>query len=68
MLLDQDQQQIPADLWEAVDLTDYAVETRYPGRTEAVTEHEYHEAVAIAERLVRWAEQIMAATPPAEGQ
>jgi HEPN domain-containing protein len=60
-------QQVPPDIWEAVDLTDYAVETRYPGRIEAVTEDEYDEAVILAERVVRWVEQIVAATPAAGG-
>ena len=58
-LLDEAQHQISPDIWEAVDLTDYAVETRYPGRVEAVTEDEYRAAVALAERVVRWAERIL---------
>jgi len=49
----------PQDVWEAVHLTDYAVETRYPGRVEPVTEDEYREAVALADRVVQWAEQIL---------
>lgn len=58
-LLDQAQCEVPPEIWNAVDLTDYAVETRYPGRVEAVTEDEYRQAVALAERVVRWAEQIV---------
>ena len=47
-LLDQAQYHVPPNIWEAVDLTDYAVETRYPGRVEPVTEEEYCEAVVLA--------------------
>ena len=51
---------IPEELWEAVDLSDYAVETRYPGVTEPVSDKEYRVAVALAKTVVRWADkQIM---------
>jgi len=40
-------------------LSDYAVESRYPGLAEPVTEREYKEAVDIAKEVVRWAEGIM---------
>ncbi len=48
---------IPEEIWEAVDLTDYAVETRYPGVTEPVSDKEYRHAVALAEAVVRWADK-----------
>ena len=38
-------------------LTDYAVVTRYPGVAESVTEEEHQKAVAVAERVVEWAEE-----------
>jgi len=51
---------IPEEIWAAVDLSDYAVETRYPGVTEPVGDKEYRVAVALAKTVVRWAEkQIM---------
>jgi predicted nucleotidyltransferase len=42
-----------------VDLSDYAVETRYPGLAEPVTLQEYEEAVAIAEEVVEWAQSVI---------
>ncbi|MBC8234751.1 HEPN domain-containing protein [bacterium] len=44
---------------EAVILTQYASETRYPGPFEPVTEEECQEAVRLAEGVVRWAESII---------
>jgi len=38
-------------------LTGYAVEARYPGLAEPVSREEYQEAVALAEKVVRWAEE-----------
>jgi HEPN domain-containing protein len=42
---------------EAGRLTRYAVETRYPGVGEPVTEDEHEKAVTLAEQTVRWVEQ-----------
>jgi HEPN domain-containing protein len=46
------------DIPEAVDqatlLTRYAVETRYPGAYEPVTEEEYREAIRCAETILSW--------------
>lgn len=44
---------------EAVVLTKYAAETRYPGIYEPITETEYQEAVDLAEAVVIWAEQLI---------
>jgi len=53
--------QVPDDIRSASALTRYAVEARYPGLSERVTESDYLEAVSGAERVVRWAEtQILA--------
>ena len=52
---------VPPPVQEAAILSDYAVETRYPGLAEPVTEEEYEEAVAIAERVVEWAEAVVEA-------
>lgn len=46
----------PEKIRAAADLTDYSVETRYPGPFEPVTEIEYRDALEIAEAVVRWAE------------
>jgi len=58
-LLDQSGQKIPQGFWKADSLTEYAVETRYPGPAEPVTEKEHRQAVALAEKIVKWAEKII---------
>jgi HEPN domain-containing protein len=51
---------VPARVLKARELTNYAVETRYPGLSEPVSDKEYHDAVVLAEAVVRWADkQIM---------
>ena len=60
-LLDQSGQKIPQSFWKADSLTEYAVETRYPGPAEPVTRKEYREAVAVAGKVVKWAEKIISA-------
>lgn len=40
-------------------LTEYAVSSRYPGESEAVTEEEFLEALALAAGVVAWAEAIV---------
>jgi HEPN domain-containing protein len=40
---------------EAVDLTDFAWQARYPGPAEPISEAGYRHAVALAERVVEWA-------------
>ena len=56
-LLNQSGQRVPEEFWKADELTHYAVETRYPSEEEPVTEEEYREAVALAEKVVRWADE-----------
>ena len=55
-LVDEQGLDIPSAVRKAALLTDYAVVTRYPGLAEPVTEEEYEEAVALAERVVKWVE------------
>ncbi len=50
---------VPPSVQEAALLSDYAVEARYPGPAEPVTLEEYKEAIAIAESVVRWAEEVI---------
>jgi HEPN domain-containing protein len=45
------------DVKEAAILTDYSVESRYPGPFEPITEEEFVESLKIAEAVVAWAEQ-----------
>lgn len=49
---------VPERVKGAARLSDYAVETRYPGLFERVTREEYEEAVAIAEEVVVWVQKI----------
>lgn len=57
--LERNQVSVPADLKAAAALTEYAVELRYPGTYEPVTETEYQQAIEMAGRIIRWAEGII---------
>ena len=48
-----------AKLEAADELSDYAVQARYLGNFEPVTEEEYREAVEIIEEVLAWAESIV---------
>ena len=59
-VLEQAGQRVDVALKEAAAiLSPYAVETRYPGTDEPVTESEYQRAVSLAEQFVQWAEAII---------
>lgn len=60
-LLEASGHPVPSSLLEAKDLTDYAVELRYPfpEEGEEVTEEDYRRAVAIAQKIVEWAEKVI---------
>jgi len=60
-LLDPTGSEISKEIWQAISLTQYAVETRYPGPAEPVTRNEYRQAVALAQKVVKWAENIIVA-------
>lgn len=53
-VLEQNGLSLPEQIRAAAELSDYAVEARYPGPMEPVTEDEYKEAVKIAEMVVSW--------------
>ena len=55
-VLEQNGLSLPEQIRAAAELSDYAVEARYPGPMEPVTEDEYKEAVRMAEMVVSWAE------------
>ena len=46
---------IPQEVNDVCILTNYAWEARYPGVSEPVTTEEHKEAVAMAEKVVKWA-------------
>jgi len=59
-LLEQAGEEVPPPVAAATELSPFAVTTRYPGDAEPVTDEEYQEAVAIAEQVVRWADEYVA--------
>jgi len=52
---------IPAEVKRAVELTEFAWQSRYPGVSEPVGAEVHREAVQIAEAVVLWAERIAGA-------
>lgn len=58
-LVEQAGQVVPEPIKQAARLTRYAIVTRYPGISEPVTHKEYEEAVAIAEEVMQWVEEIV---------
>lgn len=57
-LLEKSEVKIPQELHRARALTEYAVETKYPGDYAPVSEEEFKESIQIAEEVVNWAESI----------
>lgn len=51
---------VPEAVRDADILTQYAVQSRYPGWAEEVTRSEYQEALELAARVVFWAESLIA--------
>jgi HEPN domain-containing protein len=47
---------LPEEIKASAGLTDYSVESRYPGPFEPITEEEFEKALQIAEAVVTWAE------------
>lgn len=58
---------LPPVVKEAVVLTRYAFETRYPGPFEPITEEEYRNAVRLAEAVVAWAESMLHGSRTVDG-
>jgi HEPN domain-containing protein len=50
---------IPANIRDADILTQYAVQSRYPGIMEEITRSEYRDALKLAAQVVFWAETII---------
>ncbi len=53
---------VPEGIREAGELTEYAVEARYPGLFEDVTHADYVRALNLAERVLKWVERLV--SPP----
>jgi HEPN domain-containing protein len=56
--------QVPPEVLDAKRLTPYAVAGRYPGVSEDASEEDYREALKTAEKIVAWAEGLVAVPPP----
>ena len=50
---------VPEYIDDAAELTKWAWEARYPGPLEPASEAEYQRALALAERVVEWAESMV---------
>jgi HEPN domain-containing protein len=50
---------LPEEIRAAAELTDYAVESRYPGPFEPATQEEFERALAIANTVLAWAEKLI---------
>ena len=48
---------IPENIKEAINLTKYAVITRYPGEYDKITKEKYEEGVKIAQDCLKWIEK-----------
>ena len=46
---------VPESIQDVIELSDYAVQMRYPGEYYPVSEVEYERALELAERVLRWA-------------
>ena len=58
-MLEEAGEEIPEVVRKAEELTRYALITRYPGIARPVSEQEYAEAVAVAEEVVHWADELI---------
>jgi HEPN domain-containing protein len=54
---------VPKPVKDAGRLTRFAVVTRYPGIAEPITRRDYRRAVKIAEKVLNWAETLIAKKP-----
>jgi len=57
--------EVPSEIWEAVTLTPFAVQTRYPSAAREVTEDQYTAALQVADAVVAWAARTVNATSQA---
>jgi len=58
-VLEQNGISLPESIQASAELSDYAVEARYPGLMEPITEDEYKEAIEMAEEVVSWVENLI---------
>jgi HEPN domain-containing protein len=51
--------EIPEKIKEAINLNNFAVQTRYPGEYEEITKKEYEECIKITSDCLNWVEMII---------
>lgn len=51
--------EVPAQIRVCVELSDYAVQTRYPGEYHPVEKEEYEQAVSLANGVIEWVSAII---------
>jgi HEPN domain-containing protein len=56
-LIEDNDIDVPENIKDSIILTDYAVNTRYPGSQEIVDEKEFMEALEITEKVFYWVKQ-----------
>ena len=70
-ILEEDRENVPNEVRRATRLTLYAVDTRYPGVEQPVSEQDYRDAIEIAEAVIQWAADRLSPEPgnsqPEEG-
>ena len=60
--------EIDDDIMDAISLTDYAVQTRYPGEYGEITKDEYEKSIKIAKDCIDWVESVRASAEKGKGK
>ena len=60
--IEQDGQEVPEFVWDAVRLTRFAVAERYPGVLPEISPEDFDERIEIARQVFVWADKIVQAT------
>ena len=61
--LEEEGEEIPEEIKEAKSLSDYAVDSRYPGDYDPVDQQDYEKALNLAEKVVKWANSMIKKSP-----
>jgi HEPN domain-containing protein len=67
-VLEQSGLKIPKYVWDADELSPFAVEARYPGLSGPVSPREHRRAVRVAEAVLRWATRQVEKALPVRGR
>lgn len=50
---------LPPYIEDVLELSDYAIQTRYPGDYHPVTEEEYRRAIIISQKALKWVKKVI---------